>query len=159
MASVPPEFRPVYDLYTRGPALLNEVITGLDAGAINTRVGDSWSSRDIIIHLADAEVFRAARIRLLLTEEEPAITVWNEELAQRRLQYLWRSPEMAMATFEQLVYSTGEILMHIDRTAWERTGIHPERGPLSVADLVQAGVDHVAEHVERIAELRQAIGR
>jgi hypothetical protein len=159
MASIPVEFQSIYDLYTRGPSLVNEAIAGLDAGAINTRIGDSWSSRDILIHLADAETFRAARIRLVLTEDQPLIVGWNEELAQRRLQYLWRSPELALATFEQLVYSTAEILMHIDRAAWQRSGVHEERGPMTVADFVEAGVEHVAEHAARIRELRETIGR
>ena len=159
MPSLPADLREDFDRYTRGPSAVREAITGLDGGAINSRVGDSWSSRDVVLHLADLEIARAFRIRLVLSVDEPLLPAWDEKVVQRRTQYLWRSPEMALATFDLMVYSTAEILMRIDRAAWRRAGTHPDFGALTVAELMRRGPRHVEAHVNQIKDLRAAIGR
>ena len=142
--------------YTAGPAAVREAVRGLDGGSINRRKGDSWSPRDILIHLGDAELIRAVRIRFILAEDRPPITPFDEGAWQRRLQYLWRSPEAALSSFEQVVYGTAEILARVDRSGWERVGLHPEDGELSVRELVNRGIRHHAEHSAQIAEIRSA---
>lgn len=38
--------------------------------------------------------------------------------------------------------------------AWERTGLRPEEGPLSVRELVTRGANQAEEHAAQIRELR-----
>jgi hypothetical protein len=113
-----------------------------------------WSVRDVLVHLADMEIVRAFRIRLILVEDEPALANVDEGAWQRKLQYLWRSPEAALSQFEQARFGTAEILNHIGRDAWNRYGLHPQDGRVSVAELVQRGVAHVEDHTRQVAELR-----
>jgi hypothetical protein len=147
------EIEALVENFAAGPALVREAVRGLDAGALSRRHG-GWSVRDILHHLVDAELVRAVRIRQVLAEERPAILPWDEGLWQRRLQYLWRSPEAALASFEQVVYGTAEILSRVERAGWERAGVHPEKGEYSVRALVEAGVTHHAEHCAQIAATR-----
>ena len=154
------ELKALVEAYSRGPALLNEAIRGLDAGAMNARrPGSDWSIRDNVLHLADMELVRAGRIRLIIAEDQPALGLVHEGLWTRRLQYLWRSVEAAIALFDQLCFSTAELVRWSDRTAWERAGVHPEQGLVTVRDLVTRGAAHVEEHVAAIGALRGAIGK
>lgn len=140
--------------FAAGPTLVREAVRGLDAGALNRRKGEGWSVRDILHHLGDAELVRAVRIRQVLAEDRPVILPWDEALWQRRLQYLWRSPEAALASFEQIVYGTAEILSRVERAAWERVGLHPQKGEYSVRALVEAGVAHHSDHCSQVAGIR-----
>ena len=159
MQGVSKEFRPIFDAFTRGPSLLNEAVRGLDAGLIARRApGEDWAIRDIVVHLSDAELIRATRIRLILAADQPLLPVFDEKAWQRRLSYLWRSVEGALAFFDHTRSSTAEILAQCDRSSWARTGIHPDEGPLDVRELVQRGIDHVEGHTAQIAAIRKALG-
>lgn len=157
MPSLPAPLRQQLDAFIRGPALVRQAIDGIDAGLLNRRPpGDDWSIRDVVIHLSDAELVGAVRIRLAIAEESPAAPVYEQDAWKRRLQYLWRDPEGALALFQQTRYATAEILEHCGAEAWQRTIVHPERGPLTVTDLVGIYVDHVRDHVAQIAAARAA---
>jgi len=149
------DYRDLHQAFAHGPAVLREAIHSLTMSELTRRgPGAGWSVRDVLVHLADMEIVRAYRIRLILAAEEPDLADIDEEGWQRKLQYLWRSPEAALSGFEQARFGTAEILNHVGRDAWKRTGTHPVDGPVSVADLVQRGVRHVEDHVGQIAEIR-----
>ncbi|MCK9520524.1 MAG: DinB family protein [Dehalococcoidia bacterium] len=154
---LPPELQDLLDRYAHGPSLLRRALDGVDAGTVG-RVppGSDWSIRDVVTHLVDAELVRAVRIRTIIAEDEPPIVPFDEGLWKRRLQYLWRNLEGSVALFDQLCYSTAEILRHAGKDAWARAGKHPDRGILTVRDLVQAGIDHVEEHTAQVRAAREA---
>jgi hypothetical protein len=149
--------RELLDAFAAAPAGVREALRGLDAGTMNRRPGDAWSVRDVVVHLSDAELVRAFRIRMMLAEDAPLITNFDEGAWQRRLQYLWRSPEAALALYELTCFSTAEILRNCDSTAFLRTGTHIEDGLLDVRSLVERGVRHAAEHRTHIEWLRETI--
>jgi hypothetical protein len=153
--AVPVEYRDLYQSFARGPAILREAITGLTVGELTRRTPrDGWSIRDVLVHLADMELVRGFRIRLILADDNPLLVNVDEGAWQRRLHYLWRSPEAAIAQFEQSRFATAEILNQCSREAWQRSGVHVEDGEVSVADLVRRGVAHVDDHAGQIAEIR-----
>ncbi|MEX0782739.1 MAG: DinB family protein [Dehalococcoidia bacterium] len=157
MPSLPRPLREQLDAFIQGPTLVRQAIEGIDAGLLNRRPpGDDWSIRDVIIHLSDGELLGAVRIRLALAEESPPMPMYEQDAWKRRLQYLWRDPEAALGLFQQTRYSTAEILDHCGAEAWQRTIIHPESGPLTVAALVGIYVGHVNDHVAQIANARAA---
>jgi uncharacterized damage-inducible protein DinB len=152
---LPPDIRPVFERFTVGPTLLRQAVDGLDPGTLNRRpAGEDWSIRDIVVHLADAELVGAVRFRLVLGEEQPILPVYDQERWKRRLHYLWRDPEAAISLFQQARYGTAELLQQCDRTAWERSGEHPERGRMTLGDLLALYAEHVEEHVEQIRRFR-----
>jgi hypothetical protein len=144
--------------FAAGPRLLREAVRDLEGGGVTARVaGDDWSIRDILHHLADAELVRAVRIRTIIAEPGSAIAQWDEGAWQRRLQYLWRSPELALAAFDTVRTGTAELLMHCDAGAWERAGVTADGGELTVQELVERGVTHVDEHCGQIGAIRAAM--
>ena len=153
--AVPAEHREMYEAFARGAAVLRAALQDLTMGELTRRVeGSGWSVRDLLVHLADAELVRSVRIRLILADERPALFDFDEGTWQRRLQYLWRSPEAALAQFEQVRFGTAEILGHCGREAWARAGVHPVDGEITVAELVRRGVVHIEDHTRQIAEIR-----
>ncbi|MBI2765975.1 MAG: DinB family protein [Chloroflexi bacterium] len=160
MPSFPAEIRPLFDRFTRGPAAVRKAILGLDAGALNgRRPGDDWSVRDIIIHLADTELVRAVRIRKVIAEDRPLLETYDERLWKRRLHYLWRDPEAALAEFELTRFQTASILAQCDAAAWKREAVHAGRGVITLRDMLALGVDHVDEHVAQVAVIRAYLNR
>ena len=150
--------RVLLDAFTRAPSRFREAVRDLGAGELARRPpGEDWAIRDVIHHLADDELMRAVRIRMVIASPGASLPAYDERAWQRRLHYLWRSPELALATLDQVRFGTAEILGRLDDDGWARHGIHPERGELTVAVLVQDGVDHVAEHAAQVAAMRSAL--
>jgi uncharacterized damage-inducible protein DinB len=119
---------------------------------------EGWSVRDVLVHLADAELVRAGRMRFILAAEEALeLPSFDEGRWKRRLQYLWRSPEAALALYDALVYSNAELLRQFDARAFERAA-SIDGAPVSVAELVRRGVAHGEEHAGQIAGLRVELG-
>jgi hypothetical protein len=156
MAYLPESLRADFQRFTEGPTKVRLAIGDLDPGTLNRPNKDGWCIRDVLIHLADTELVRAVRFRIMLTEDAPALLPFDEALWKRKLNYLWRSPEAAISLFQQTRFSNGELLRECDLRGWERKATHPDRGEISIAGLVRIGADHVDEHIAQIAELRAA---
>lgn len=154
MPRMPADLVPVFERYTRGPALVREAVAGVGAALISRPGPEGWSIRDVVVHLADTELVRGLRMRRLIVEDEPIIEAIDEKLWKRRLHYLWRSPEASLATFELLRFTNAEILRECDAASFERAGQHTEDGRITVADFVRRGAEHAEEHARQIIALR-----
>ncbi len=114
--------------------------------------------RDVLVHLADAELMRGARLRLILgSEGAPELPAWEADAWKRRLQYLWRSPEAALALYDALVFSNAELLRQVDGRAFERFGLLEGR-EVTVRELLERGAAHSEEHAAQIRALRAELG-
>ena len=151
---------PLLQRFAAGTTALRGAIEGADAGAIAARAaGEEWTVRDVLNHLADAELVRAVRVRTLLADPGSTLAPWDEVAWSRRLQYLWRTPELALAQFDVTRAGLVELLRHCDAAAWQRAGISASGEPVSVARLVERGVEHVEEHAAQIAAIRAKLRR
>lgn len=157
MHQVPAEHLELFERFIAGPAQLRQAVDGLAAGGISQRApGEDWSVRDVVTHLADAELVRAVRIRFILAEETPLLPPWDEQQWQRRLQYLWRDVDGSLRLFEATRWATAELVAHAGKAAWGRAGRSGET-LLTAHDLVLRGAGHVDEHVRQIAASRAAL--
>lgn len=158
MPRIPAAIEPVFERFVSGPATIRRAIDGLDAAAFSRRPpGEDWSIRDIVVHLADAELVGAVRFRLSIAEERPQLPVYDHELWKRRLHYLFRDPEFALSSFQTTRYGTAELLQQCSADVWQREAVHPERGVMTVADLLELYALHAQEHAAQVAAFREAM--
>ena len=63
------------------PEELSRLLRGVDVNSLNnTYRPGSWTALQVIHHLADSHLNAWVRTKLILTEEEPQIKPWEEEL-------------------------------------------------------------------------------
>lgn len=154
MAKLPEHLVEPLERFVAGAALIREAIRGADPGAISRPNTEGWSVRDILVHLSDVEMVRATRIRLVLAGDEPPLFTFDEGTWKRKLHYLWRSPEAAIALFDQLRFTTIEILRQLDMKSWDKAGVLPDGERLSIGELIIRGADHSTAHAEQIHQMR-----
>jgi hypothetical protein len=153
--TTPERLRPAFARFTGGPTLLREAVSGLNPADLNRRPpGSEWSIRDVILHLADAELVAAVQFRLVIAEEDAALPGFDQEMWKRRLHYLWRDPEFAISLFQQVRYASGELLQQCDNAAWARTCVHPGLGETTLAGLLEYHAAHAEEHAAQIGTMR-----
>lgn len=158
MPRIPDELASAFHDYVAGPAHLREAIRGLDATVLNRRPpGEEWSTRDVVMHLADAEVVGGVRIRMVIaSEEELTLPGIDAELWKRRLHYLFRDIEAAMVTMDHVRFGNAELFQQLSKDTWRKTGVHPNYGQMSLGQLLQGTVEHTAAHIKQIGEFRAA---
>ena len=66
--------------FRRGPELLAVVLTGVGVEEIDyAPASGSWTIRQVVAHVADSELVGAHRLRLVLAEDNPTLTAFDQD--------------------------------------------------------------------------------
>jgi hypothetical protein len=85
------------------PSALPRAIMGLSPQQLGQpEQQGKWSIRQILQHLADSEVVWAWRMRLILAQDRPQLTGYDQDLWAERLHYEQADPSDALALFAVL---------------------------------------------------------
>jgi hypothetical protein len=141
--------------FRRGAEVLAMVLTGAAGEEVDfTPAPDRWSIRQIMAHLADAELVGAHRLRLVIAEENPSLTSFDEKAWTKNLDYARRKPTQSLDTFRRLRAENYELLKELPEAAFERTGVHSENGPMTLRRLLAGYADHAESHARQLQEIR-----
>jgi hypothetical protein len=106
-----------------------------------------WSAATVIVHMSDAEVHVAARLRYLLTEESPAFPGWGEE--EHAALSSTRSPEIALAVIAAVRASNADLIGRVSPAQLQRTAVLPDGELVDVVGLLDRHARHTANHLEQ----------
>ena len=142
--------------FRRGPEVLAVVLTGVYGEETDFTPGPGkWSIRQIVAHLADAELVGAQRFRQVIAEEDPKILAFDKEAWARNLDYGRRQPKQALESFRRVRAENYELLKELPEAAFERKGVHSERGPLTLRQLLEGFADHAESHARQMQAIRE----
>ena len=113
-------------------------------------VEHEWSPAVVMAHLADAELVYSVRIRMVLTGDRPYIAAYDEQAWVDRFAELEVDVKETLARWRSLREANVRLLASLDETEWKLSGLHAERGELSVAQIAALMAKHDAEHVDQI---------
>jgi hypothetical protein len=108
---------------------------------------DEWPAAMVLVHMSDAEVHVAARLRYLLTEDGKVFPNWDEE-AHGALSGA-RSPEIALAVIAALRAANIDLVRRLPQEALARTAELPDGEIVDVAGLLDRHTRHTAGHLEQ----------
>ncbi len=144
--------------YLEGHRAVTEALERLGAERLDVRSAPGeWSAREIVHHLADAEMTGAVRLRRLLAEERPEIIAYNEEEYARRLHY-HRPIEASLEAFGAARRSTADLLEQLTAAEWGRAGSHSETGRYTVETWLEVYAEHAHDHAAQILRTGVAEG-
>ena len=66
--------------------------------------------------------------------------------------------EEELALLEGMRRQMARTLRAQPESAWSRTGVHSERGLMTLAEMLLAEAEHVPHHITQILEKRKALG-
>lgn len=120
-----------------------------------------WSVGEVLAHLADSELVWAYRLRMVLGQDRPSLTGYDQDAWAARLSYADVDPSISLERFEFARRWNLALLDRQSAGALDRVGVHAERGKESVRHMIRlyAGHDlvHVAQ-IQRILSTHQARG-
>ncbi len=141
------------------PAALTAAVKGLDDKQLDTPYREGgWTPRQIVHHIADSHMNAYVRFKLGVTEDNPTIKPYDEKSWAETVDGKTAPVEVSLPVIEGLHKRWVQFLRSLDGRAFARTVIHPERGPMTLTDLLQLYAWHGRHHTAHITGLRQRQG-
>ncbi|MGC9258920.1 MAG: DinB family protein [Phycisphaerae bacterium] len=150
----------VIDEYVRQASLLAAAIRGLSAAELNAHpVPNTWSIRQIVMHLMDSDLIASDRMKRIIAENNPTLIGYDESAFATRLFYDQLDAGMAADVFGKNRLLTSAILYRLPAAAFSRTGTHNQRGRVTLEDMVKMYVQHFDHHMKFLKHKRQLLGK
>src|SRR5471030_2891688 len=109
--------------YRRGPEVLAMVLTGVFGEEEDfVPAPGKWSPRQIVAHLADAELVGAHRMRQVIAEDNPTLIAFDQDAWTRNLDYARRKPKQSLEAFRRIRAENYELLKELPESAFEQIG-------------------------------------
>lgn len=115
--------------------------------------GTGWTVLEVLCHLRDYESLFLERARL--TVEQDAALLPNPDPNQLASERGYNQQDL-QATYTDWVDQRNAFLTYlegVEAAAWQRTGVHPRRGELSLEDQLTLIVWHDVNHIEQITRI------
>ena len=141
------------------PGALRSAVAGMSRDQIETRYRPGgWTVKQVVHHLPDSHLNAYTRFKLALTEDEPTIKAYDEA-KWAELPDSQRVPiEVSLDLLESLHLRWVVLLRGMDGANFQRGLTHPERGLMTLAQLLAMYAWHGRHHVAHITSLREREG-
>ena len=137
---------------------LRFVVAGMDPRAIRTpEAPGKWSVTQVLAHLADSEIVWAWRLRLILAQDRPPLTGYDQDAWAAKLGYEKADPGECVDRFAILRDSHLLLLGGLTPAQRQRVGVHTERGEESVEHLLRLYAGHDILHLNQIDRIRKTL--
>jgi uncharacterized damage-inducible protein DinB len=152
--------RALIDRYAAGADVPAKAIASLEKGDLLAfPIPGTWSIQQIILHLMDSDLIASDRMKRVAAEDRPTLVGYNETAFAQRLGYEHVSAQAAAELFRLNRQMTAEILRRLPDEAFQRKGLHTERGEVTLEQLLTTYTDHLDHHMKFVREKRKLLGK
>jgi uncharacterized damage-inducible protein DinB len=159
-AEYTPELRAAHlDDIANTPAALRAAVAGLSTEQLRTPYRDGgWTVAQVVHHLADSHINAYVRTKLAATEDNPTIKPSDEGAWAQSADAVAADLGGSLQLLEALHGRWVQFARTFHAADFERTLVHPERGPMTIDRLLALYAWHGRHHVAHITELRRTRG-
>jgi uncharacterized damage-inducible protein DinB len=146
------------ETYLAGPRQLRQAVAGMSREQLTARpVAGKWSTLEVVCHLADFDPILADRMKRVIAEEKPTLLGADENRFAAALNYHGRDLEEELTIIDKTRTQMARILRALPDEALERVGVHNERGPRTLRQLLETATNHIVHHLKFVEEKRKAL--
>jgi uncharacterized damage-inducible protein DinB len=127
-----------------------------DAQVRRPEAPGKWSVLQVVHHLADAELMWGYRLRLVLGQDRPSLTGFDQDQWAERLRYHEADAEGALEDFAAFRRANLRLLRRMSAHDLKRVGIHVERGEESAEKMLSLWAGHDLLHLQQLARIQGA---
>ena len=136
------------------PRVLAELIAHASDAQLTSRPNkDKWSVGEILAHLAEDEIATAWRYRQMVEHSGSELPGFNQDLWAEMGSYAARAPRESLELFRLLRAVNLHFLQRLAPEQWKCSGIHAERGRITVRELATHMAGHDINHIEQIRKV------
>lgn len=145
------------------PVIVSQLVAGLDDEQIRYRPAPAeWAVIEVVAHMADVDQRAHARLRRMLSEDNPFLAAFDQEALAAERGYIKMNLAEEVARYRQSRAGHVTDLETLEPSQWLRPGRHQDAGDLTIelyeAHVASEDVDHLAQ-IARLAEGRSQTAR
>ncbi len=151
--------RQYVDEIAAAPERLRAAVAGLSREQLETpyRPG-GWTVRQVVHHVPESHMNAYVRFKLALTEDEPLIKTYEENLWAQTPEVATTPPEVSLALLEALHQRWVGLLRGLKPADFARKLRHPELGTVDLDRYLALYAWHGKHHAAHITTLRERMG-
>ncbi len=141
------------------PARMRAAVQGLSPQQLDTPYRpQGWTVRQVVHHVPDSHMNSYMRFKLALTESEPTIKPYEQQLWAELADSRQTPVETSLTLLECLHQRWVLLLKSMADGDWQRTFRHPELGIMRLDTNLALYAWHGRHHVAHITGLRERMG-
>jgi hypothetical protein len=141
------------------PARLRLAVSGLSESQLDVPYRpEGWTVRQVVHHVADSHMHSYIRVKFALSQDSPTIKPYPEHLWAEMTDGKGAPIALSLDLLEALHARWVMLLCALDAAQFARTLVHPERGEMTLDDLLALYDWHSRHHTAHITELRARKG-
>jgi uncharacterized damage-inducible protein DinB len=141
------------------PETFGTAVSGLTPEQLETPYRpDGWTVRQLIGHVPDSHANAYIRFKLALTEYEPAIKPYKEDMWARLADTANTPVDVLLQLLGALHARWVALLRGMDSSDFARTLRHPDLGVLELNRMLALYAWHSAHHTAHVTSLRKRMG-
>ena len=135
--------------------LLPQQVADLTAGLSDEQLttpflADEWSVAQNVHHLADSHMNSYIRLKLILTEDNPTIRPYDQDLWALTPEANSSDLSVSLMLLRGLHQRWADLFASLDERQWQRSGLHPEGGVITPTTLVKGYAEHGEGHLDQM---------
>jgi hypothetical protein len=132
---------------------MESLLWNLDDDALDRRPdADEWSCHEVASHMCEMERRYNQRLERMVRQDEPRIDAFDSDSIEPPSRH-GESPFDLMDEFAVLRRQSVYLLWSLDPEDWDRRGIHPYLGPLTVMQVAREMNEHDLAHLWQLRRL------
>jgi uncharacterized damage-inducible protein DinB len=136
------------------PQTLARLMAGVDESRLKAKPAPGkWSVTEIVAHMAEDELISTWRYRQMIEHDCPQLNNFDQDLWAQLGDYAAWSSRDALEMFRLLREANLRMFAKLTAEQWERTGIHAERGKITVRGQVTHMAAHDINHIEQVKRI------
>ena len=141
------------------PDRLRAAVEGLSDKQLDTPYRpEGWTVRQVTHHVPDSHLNAYVRFKLALTEDEPTIKPYAENLWAQLDDTKSTPVEVSLTLLDSLHARWMQLLRSLKPEEWKRSFRHPQLGEVSLEKNLALYAWHGRHHVAHITSLRERNG-
>jgi uncharacterized damage-inducible protein DinB len=140
------------DALEAGPKRVADVTKKLEDAVLRRKPApDKWSAMEVVCHLRDVERLWADRLVKAAFSEKPAFYMIEVDDLAVKNGYNTQDLGAALKEFARLREDNLRLLRALPAAQWQRSGMHPKKGEITIERIVEIMIGHDRGHLEQIA--------
>jgi DinB family protein len=114
---------------------------------------DEWSCKELAAHMGEMERRYIERLERIVRMDEPRVTAFDSDSIDQRPVRDSDGVFDLMDEFSVLRRQSVYLLWSLDEDDWERRGVHPYLGPLTITQVAREMNEHDLAHLWQLRRL------
>jgi hypothetical protein len=141
-----------FQIMRRTSDTLRLLLDGATSASFSKQEANTWSPRQILIHMVDTEYAYGFRFRYIMAEKEPVITPYDQNQWVTTFHYGDLDANQLVRAFTPLRRVNLELLQHVDSQLLDKQAHHPEYGMITVGMMIPHLAAHDLKHLQQIKD-------